>query len=276
MSGESLQRLLQIMRRLRDPQHGCPWDREQSYASLAPYTLEESCEVVDALERGSLDDLRDELGDLLFQIVFLAQIATEEGRFDFDDVARSIGEKLVHRHPHVFERDTAPGADDSPAVLRQWETLKAAERGERGLRGELAGIPLALPALVRASKIGKRAARVGFDWPDAKGARSKVDEELAELDRELERDVPDEAAIDDELGDVLFAVVSWARLLGRDPERALRAGNRKFERRFAIMEKLAAERGLDLPTLDAAAWDALWEAAKRVAAPFRTDSSPRS
>lgn len=259
---DALTRLLDIMRRLRDPHEGCPWDLAQDFSSLAPYTLEEACEVVDALERGATGELRDELGDLLFQVVFLAQLASEQGDFAFDDVARSIGDKLVARHPHVFA--AGPGADTSTAVLQQWEAGKAQERRNRGITGVLDGIPLALPALVRASKLGKRAARVGFDWPDANGARRKVDEELAELDQELARAESSrlEEAIDEELGDVLFSVVSWARLLGRDPERVLRAANRKFERRFAAMEQLAAARGQSLESLTPAAWDALWESVK--------------
>ncbi|MET0292684.1 MAG: nucleoside triphosphate pyrophosphohydrolase [Steroidobacteraceae bacterium] len=263
MNERPLDRLLDIMRRLRDPKGGCPWDLTQDYASLAPYTLEEACEVVDALESGASGDLRDELGDLLFQIVFLSQLASEDGRFVFDDVARAIGDKLVQRHPHVFGSDAA--LESSASVLHQWEARKAEERRERGLQGVLSGVPLSLPALVRASKLGKRAARVGFDWPDATGARRKVDEELAELDAELVRDAAtrDEAAIDEELGDVLFSVVSWARLLGRDPERVLRAANRKFEQRFAAMEARASARGQSLPDLSPEAWDALWEAAKR-------------
>ena len=268
---DPLQRLLAIMRSLRDPRTGCPWDREQDWSSLAPYTLEEASEVVDALERGDLADLRDELGDLLFQIVFLARLAEEQQRFDFHDVARAIGDKLVHRHPHVFGNVQAA---DATAVHGQWEAIKAAERRDRGLEGALAGVPLSLPALVRASKLGKRAARLGFDWPDATGARRKVDEELRELDEELARGpgAGNEAAIDEELGDVLFSVVSWARLLGRDPERVLRAANRKFEARFERMERIAAERGLRLESLSAEAWVGLWEEAKA----FSADSSPQT
>ena len=274
MSGDAMQRLLDIMRQLRDPDTGCPWDLQQDYASLAPYTLEEASEVVDALERGSLDDLRDELGDLLFQVVFLSQLATEDGRFDFDSVARAIGDKLVNRHPHVFAR-TATAAD-SGEVLRQWEGLKAEERAARGVSGVLDGVPMSLPALVRASKLGKRAARVGFDWPDADGARRKVDEELAELDAALASG--DAAHVDEELGDLLFAMVSWSRLLGRDPEKLLRAASRKFEQRFRLMEAAARERALVLESLSPEAWDALWEAAKRASRAgdgvFRGDSSP--
>jgi len=259
VKGESLQRLLEIMRRLRDPATGCPWDLAQSYASLAPYSIEEACEVADTLERGDLSGLRDELGDLLFQVVFLAQLAAEGGRFDFDDVARGIADKLVSRHPHVF--GTAATASNAGEVLQQWEGLKAGERAARGVTGVLAGIPVSLPALVRASKIGKRAARVGFDWPDAAGARRKVDEELAEVEAALAHG--DDPGTDEELGDLLFAIVSWARLLGRDPETLLRAANRKFERRFEQMERHAAAEGLDLATLSPSAWDGLWEAAKR-------------
>jgi len=274
MSSDALHRLLDIMRRLRDRETGCPWDLQQDFASLAPYTLEEASEVVDALERGALDDLRDELGDLLFQVVFLSQLATEQGRFDFEAVARAIGDKLVHRHPHVFARDVI--AADSGEVLRQWEQLKAGERAARGVAGVLDGVPLSLPALVRAAKLGKRAARVGFDWPDADGARRKVDEELAELDAALADG--DEANADEEFGDVLFAMVSWARLTGRDPERLLRAANRKFEQRVRLMEAAAREQSLVLEQLSPEAWDALWEAAKRASRPagrtFRGDSSP--
>jgi MazG family protein len=247
------------MRRLRDPEHGCPWDREQTFRSLAPYTLEEACEVVDALERGDHADLREELGDLLFQIVFLAQMAHEEGRFDFDAVARAIADKLERRHPHVF--GPAAGGTDTAAVLHKWEQLKAEERASRGVAATLAGVPLSLPALLRATKLGKRAARVGFDWPDAEGARCKVDEELGELEHAIT--VGDDAAIDEELGDALLAMANWARLLGRDPERALRAANAKFEARFAAMERAAAAAGQALDGLDAAAWDRLWEAAKK-------------
>lgn len=259
MKTESIQRLLGIMRRLRDPQHGCPWDREQDYRSLAPYTLEEACEVVDALERGDIADLRDELGDLLFQVVFLSQIASEEGRFDFHDVANAIADKLERRHPHVFGEDS--DITQSGDVRHRWEALKAEERRARGHNGVLDGVPSSLPALLRATKLGKRAARVGFDWPDAHGARGKVDEELRELDQAVA--AGDDAGIDEELGDVLLALANWARLMGRDPEAALRAANRKFEARFAAMEQAAAAAGQDLQGLDAEGWERLWEAAKR-------------
>ena len=243
------------MRRLRDPQSGCPWDLAQDYASLAPFTLEEASEVVEALERGDRDALRDELGDLLFQVVFLSQIAAEEGRFDFDDVAAGIAGKLLRRHPHVFE--DASAAQD-PA--RSWDAIKADERRGKGLHGVLADVPSSLPALSRATKLGRRAARVGFDWNDAAGARDKVLEEIAELDAAVA--AGDRAHMAEELGDLLHAVTSWSRHLGLDPETSLRAANRKFESRFAAMEAVAAERGLDPDKLDAAQWDALWNDAK--------------
>ena len=266
MNTDSLPRLLAIMQRLRDRERGCPWDLEQTFASLAPYTLEEAGEVADALERGDLDDLRDELGDLLFQVVFLAQLASEDGRFDFGDVAAAIADKLERRHPHVFGPE-AGGSLGSGAVLQRWEQLKAGERAARGLQGALDGVSRGLPALLRATKLGKRAARVGFDWADAHGARAKIDEELAEVSAAV-RD-GDGVAVEEEIGDLLLATASWARLLGCDPERALRTANRKFEDRFACMERDAAAAGLRLEMLDATALDQLWARAKA----FSNDSS---
>jgi nucleoside triphosphate diphosphatase len=257
MTDAPIQRLLAIMRRLRDPQGGCPWDLQQTWSSLAPYTLEEASEVVDALERGDLAGLRDELGDLLFQVVFLAQLGAEEGRFDFDSVAAAIADKLVRRHPHVFAPEEAGDGD----LSARWEGQKAGERAARGQAGALDDIPLALPALVRASKLGRRAARVGFDWDDAAGARAKVLEEIAEVDAAAAAGEP--SSLEEEVGDLLLAATSWSRQLGVDPERALRAANRKFESRFRAMEAAAAARGTDLASLDAAGLDALWELAKR-------------
>ena len=250
-----IERLLQIMRQLRDPATGCPWDRAQSFASLAPYTLEEACEVVDALERGDLDALPGELGDLLFQVVFLSQLAAEAGRFDFHDVARGIGEKLLRRHPHVF----GEAAGSEPAA-GAWEGIKAAERRERGLKGVLADVPLSLPALSRAAKLGRRAAAVGFDWPDAAGAREKVLEEIRELDAAAA--AGQAPAMAEELGDLLLAVSSWARQLGLDPETCLRQANGKFEARFGAMEADAQRAGQGPTGLTPAAWDALWRRAK--------------
>ena len=250
-----IQQLLDIMRRLRDPEHGCPWDRAQDYRSLAPYTLEEASEVIDALERGDLGALRDELGDLLFQVVFLSQLAEEDGRFDFQAVAAAIGVKLLRRHPPVFG-DAAQRAGDAGG----WEAIKAGERRARGQHGVLADVPRSLPALSRAAKLGRRAGGVGFDWPDAAGARDKVLEEIRELDEAAGQG--DREAMAEELGDLLLAVTSWSRQLKLDPETSLRRANAKFEGRFAAMEALAATRGLALEGLSAADWDGLWNEAK--------------
>lgn len=262
--------LLALMARLRDPQRGCPWDREQTFNSIAPYTIEEAYEVADAIERGEHEQLRDELGDLLFQVVFHARMAEERGWFDFAAVATAIHDKLVRRHPHVFA-----GASPTPQELvRVWEEQKAQERAERALGRPaaeatvLAGVPLALPALVRAAKLGRRAARVGFDWPDAREVRAKVLEELHEMDAaHAAASAAGEAgegagAVAEELGDLLFSIVNWSRHLKLDAEAALRSANAKFERRFAAMESLARARGLDLQALSAAEWDALWREAK--------------
>jgi nucleoside triphosphate diphosphatase len=257
--------LIALMARLRDPQQGCPWDLEQTFATIAPYTIEEAYEVADAIERGSQGALREELGDLLFQVVFHARMAEERGWFDFASVATSIREKLVRRHPHVF----AGAATEAGHLGREWEAHKARERELAAAaagdteRGTLAGIPLALPALVRAAKLGKRAARVGFDWPDAAGSRAKVIEELGELDAALAASGGKaDADVADELGDLLFAIVNLSRHLSIDAEEALRAANRKFERRFRRMEELAAERALNLERLSLAEWEALWQEAK--------------
>jgi nucleoside triphosphate diphosphatase len=258
--GQSLEALLALMARLRDPRSGCPWDRAQDFASVAPYTIEEAYEVAEAIAQGEPQALRDELGDLLFQVVFHAQMASERGWFDFAAVAEGIRAKLERRHPHVFAPSGATVAADAAVLNRQWERHKAAERTAAGQGGVLAGVPLALPALTRAAKLGKRAGRVGFDWSDAASVRPKVDEELAEV--EQAQAGGDAAALAGEVGDLLFAVANWARHLAVDPEAALRTANGKFERRFAAMERMAAQRGLELATLDAAAWEALWQAAK--------------
>ena len=270
--------LLELMARLRDPQHGCPWDREQTFATIAPYTIEEAYEVADAIERGDREHLRDELGDLLFQVVFHARMAQERGWFDFAAVATSIRDKLVRRHPHLFA-----GARLAPQdLVRVWEEQKAQERAASAERASaaggsvvLGGVPRALPALTRAAKLGRRAARVGFDWPDAREVRAKVLEELHEVDAACdaapaagaasaaaEAGAVAAAALTEELGDLLFTIVNWSRHLHVDAEGALRAANEKFERRFAGMESLARERELDLERLSAAEWDALWRAAK--------------
>lgn len=264
----ALIRLLGIMRRLRSPE-GCPWDREQDFQSIAPYTIEEAYEVAEAIAQsaasGQPGGLEGELGDLLFQVVFHAQMGSERQWFDFASVATSIADKLTERHPHVFA-----GADRGSSVElhRAWEEHKARERAARSrIEGappsELADVPLALPALARAAKLGKRAGRVGFDWPDARGVRDKIDEELREIDA-LEAEPAADAAARraEELGDLLFAVSNWARHQRVDPEEALRLANAKFERRFQAMESLARSRGLELKSLAPDAWDGLWNEVK--------------
>ena len=261
--------LIALMARLRDPEHGCPWDRAQSFSTIAPYTIEEAYEVADAIEHGDREHLREELGDLLFQVVFHARMAQERGWFDFGAVADGIREKLVRRHPHLFA-GTALAPED---LVRVWEEQKAQERAAAmrpaaGASAVLAGVPRALPALTRAAKLGRRAARVGFDWPDAQAVHSKVLEELGEIDEALESDTaggesaPAVQAVAGELGDLLFAIVNWSRHLHIDAETALRAANDKFERRFACMESLAQARGLELAQLSPGEWDALWNEAK--------------
>ncbi len=255
--------LLELMARLRDPQQGCPWDREQTFATIAPFTIEEAYEVADAIDRNDPQQLRDELGDLLFQIVFHSRMAEERGWFDYSDVAASIHDKLVRRHPHVFAGAKIDGPE---AQTRHWEELKARERAESAARrgsedtSALADVPRALPALARAAKLGRRAARVGFDWQEPGQVRDKVLEELAEVDEALEQ-APQHLA--EELGDLLFAIANWTVHLKIDPEEALRAANAKFERRFRRMEALAAARGDRLDSLSAAQWDDLWRQAKK-------------
>ncbi len=264
---EALQRLLEIMRRLRDPQTGCAWDLEQTFDSIVPHTLEEAYEVAEAVKLADATRIRDELGDLLFQVVFLARIAEERGLFDFDAVARGIGDKLVRRHPHVFDAQTKITAEEQAKV---WESLKASERATAGKRGTLDGVALALPALTRAVKLGKRAAAVNFDWPDASGLRGKLDEELGEFEATLAQ-VEGPARQHDELGDLLFVIANWARHLRLDPEAALRGTNEKFERRFAHMERLAAAAGAKLASLDAETWERFWQEAKRAERPVRLE-----
>jgi nucleoside triphosphate diphosphatase len=260
----ALDALLEIMARLRDPERGCPWDRAQTFATIAPYTLEEAYEVADAIEKGDSARLKEELGDLLFQVVFHARMAQEQGWFDFEAIARAMCDKLVRRHPHVFAEPHASA--DRTALSAQWEAHKERERQALARRsGEsapavLADVPLALPALVRAGKLGKRAARVGFDWTRAGEVRDKVMEEIGELDAAAEEG--DSSAAFEELGDLLFAVANWSRHLNVEPEAALRAANAKFERRFACMEDKARERGLELARLSPSEWDRLWRECK--------------
>jgi nucleoside triphosphate diphosphatase len=261
---ENLTRLLEIMTQLRDPESGCPWDIAQTFDTIAPYTIEEAYEVADAIEQNDLPALKDELGDLLFQVVFHAQIAQENSQFNFDDVANSISQKMVRRHPHIFGGE----AFRTPEAQRaSWEVQKATERQEKaGAKGEQAGvldgIPRALPALTRAEKLGKRAARVGFEWPDIAGPLDKLTEEIDELRQEIDTDAPSDR-LTDEIGDVLFSVVNLARHLGVDPEAALRQGNRKFERRFRHVEAGLKSQDRDMGDASLDEMEQWWGDAKK-------------
>jgi ATP diphosphatase len=247
-SPTGIDRLVAIMERLRDPKRGCEWDVAQTFETIAPYTIEEAYEVADAIERGDIAELKDELGDLLLQVVFHARIAEEAGHFALADVVTSISDKMERRHPHIFG-DVAEGGH------HLWEVIKAEERGAKGASSALDGVAIGLPALLRAEKLQKRAARTGFDWPDASGARAKILEELEEVET-----AESDAHRAEEVGDLLFAVVNYARKLGVDPEAALRAANGKFERRFKAMEERAGEAFLGL---DLEGKEALWQTVKR-------------
>ena len=253
-----LRRLIDVMAALRHPERGCPWDVAQDFASIAPYTIEEAYEVADAILRGDFAALPDELGDLLFQVVYHARLAEEQGRFDFADVARHIADKMVRRHPHVFGEAAARTAGMQAAA---WEEQKRAERVARDETGTLAGIPLGLPALTRAEKLARRAARVGFDWPDAGAVLDKLDEEIGELRAEL--DGADPVRLADEVGDLLFVVANLARKLGLDAERCLREANRKFARRFGGVEAALAAEGRTPGDASLEEMEALWVAVKR-------------
>ena len=258
MSERPIDRILRIMASLRTPQTGCPWDLQQDFKSIAPYTLEEAYEVVDAIERGDINDMKDELGDLLLQVVFHARMAEEAGHFAFDDVATAISDKMERRHPHVFGDATA----DTPAAVNQtWEEIKAAEKAEKhGQEPEslLNDVPLALPAMSRAVKLQKRAARIGFDWNEAEPIFDKLQEEINELREAIA--TKDADAIEDEYGDILFVVANLARHLKLDPETALRRGNAKFTRRFKFLEKQARETDASILTLDD--YEVFWQQAK--------------
>ncbi|MDH3685358.1 MAG: nucleoside triphosphate pyrophosphohydrolase [Myxococcales bacterium] len=264
---EALDRLLDVMAKLRHPETGCPWDVEQTFETVAPYTLEEAYEVDDAIQRGDRAGLRDELGDLLFQVVFHARMAEEEGAFDFADVARSICEKMESRHPHVF--GDAVVADAAEQTSR-WEEHKERERRARGdtePRGVLEGVTLGLPALLRAQKLGRRAARAGFDWAHVRDVLGKLREELGELEVEVAAEASHEpgavARIEEELGDLLFVATGVAERFGLSAEKALRGANAKFERRIGVMEAILRDEGREAPGDDDAAWLQLWARAKK-------------
>lgn len=256
-----IEALLDIMARLRDPQDGCPWDVEQDFASIAPYTIEEAYEVADAIERGDMDDLKDELGDLLLQVVFHAQMAKEEGLFDFSDVVRAICEKMIRRHPHVFGDEEQRSAG---SVKGRWEKIKAEEKAAKGAKQAsiLDDVPLSLPALVRAIKLQNRAARVGFDWPDTSQVIDKLNEEMLELSAELAKG-GDADRLEDEMGDLLFVYANLARHLNVDPEAALRRANAKFRRRFGRIEEKLAAAGKRPEDSTLEEMDAFWNEAKR-------------
>ncbi len=253
-----LPRLLEIMRRLRDPETGCPWDIEQDFSTIAPYTIEEAYEVADAIEREAWDELKGELGDLLFQSVFHAQMATERGLFTFDEVADTMSDKMVARHPHVFGDESRDKSAEQQT--RDWEAVKAAERAGKAQQGTLDGVALGLPALLRAVKLQNRAARVGFDWPDISQVVDKIVEEAGELAEA--RDRLSQAEIEEEFGDMLFVIANLARHLKIEPEAALRATNAKFVRRFEGVEAKLKERGKSPQESDLAEMDALWDEVK--------------
>lgn len=260
--GALMQKLIEIMERLRDPDTGCPWDREQTFSTIARHTIEEAYEVADAIRRESMDELRDELGDLLFQVVFYAQMAREESLFDFDDVVQSICSKMIRRHPHVFADEKIESADEQSMA---WERLKSEERRRKQGNGEpesqLDGVAHSMPALIRAGKLQKRAADVGFDWPDIDGPIAKVKEELAEVKAELDAGEEIER-IEAEMGDLLFACVNLARHAHIDPESALRVANGTFERRYRAMEKMLAAEGQQMTELNLDAKERLWNRVK--------------
>lgn len=262
-----LEDLVRLMRRLRDPNTGCPWDISQDFDTIVPCTIEETYEVVDAIAREDYAHLREELGDLLFQIIFYSELASERKLFNFDDVIDGLVEKLIIRHPHVFPEGTLTSSrasadmPDTTEIKNTWENIKRKERERKGNSGRLADVPLALPALSRAEKLQKRAARHGFDWPEIQPVVDKIDEELLELKEAMATN--DSALIEEELGDLIFCCVNFARHAGFDAESVLRLANRKFESRFIAMEKRCTEQNIDFDQLSAAHQNELWDDVKR-------------
>lgn len=258
--GQQLSRLITIMAQLRDPDTGCPWDVKQRFDTIAPYTIEEAYEVADAVQRGDLNDIRDELGDLLLQVVFQSRIAEEAGHFDLAAVARSISDKMVARHPHVFGDDADRPTADGQKVI--WEDIKAAERAQKGRSGVLDDVAVGLPPLLRALKLQKRAARVGFDWPDFAMLIDKMHEEIGELEAELSATPQDKTRLTDEVGDLLFVAVNMARKAGIDPETALMACNQKFENRFKYIEQSLEKNDKNINDTSLDEMESLWQEAK--------------
>jgi len=255
----SIDTLLDIMAKLRDPEEGCPWDRQQTFATIVPYTIEEAYEVADAIEREDMIELREELGDLLFQVVFYTQMAKEAGHFEFADVVTSISDKMLRRHPHVFADASIGSAADQHEA---WERHKKQERASTSHTGLLAGVAAALPALIRAEKLQKRAAKIGFDWPDVSGPLAKVREEVEEFEEEI-KSTAETSRLSEELGDLLFSCVNLARHAGIEAETALRMANKKFERRFAYIEQSLTEQEKDIHEVSLEEMDSYWEKAKR-------------
>ncbi len=261
-----IERLKSVMAALRDPETGCPWDLQQDFASIAPYTIEEAYEVVDAIERADLNDLKQELGDLLLQVVFHSQMAQEQGHFSFDDVANAISDKMQHRHPHVFGDSKANSA---ASVQTTWEDIKAAERAAKSdsqaaEASLMEDVPLPLPGLTRAVKLQKRAARVGFDWQTALPILAKLDEEIGEFKAEMAVETPDLSRLTDEFGDILFVMANLARHLKLDPETAIRSTNAKFDRRFRFIEQTALQKGEKIDDLSLDQLEAYWTQSKSI------------
>jgi ATP diphosphatase len=257
----ALHRIIDIMVRLRDPETGCPWDAKQTFETIAPYTIEEAYETADAINRGNLDDIRDELGDLLLQVIFQARIAEEAGQFDLADIADSISDKMIKRHPHIFNDNAERLTAEGQKAL--WEDIKADERAAKGKGGVLDDVAAGLPPMLRALKLQKRAARVGFDWPDFQQLRDKLDEELGELQAELEQQERDTKRIEDEVGDILFVAVNIARKAGIDPETALLSCNNKFEKRFRYIEENIDKYGKNIESASLDEMEQLWQEAKQ-------------
>jgi len=273
-TSSGIDRLVQIMQRLRDPETGCPWDVEQTFATIAPHTIEEAYEVADAIDAGDMGGLKDELGDLLFQVIFYAQMAKEQGIFDLEDIAQSISDKMIRRHPHVFG-DNKTDINTAHQQTENWEKVKEVERSDKAAdnnkQSALDGVTRALPALLRALKLQKRAARVGFDWPDAGPVFEKFDEELAEIKHEIE--VGDQQALENEVGDLLFTCVNLARKLGVDAETSLRNASQRFEGRFRGIERILWDENRDITVTPLDELEQLWQRVKKEQAASAKDQS---